>query len=56
MFSAWSDYAELRHYADQKQFGYMHGSINTTLPEKVVRELRRAYYAAVSFTDHQIGK
>ena len=30
---------------------YGYGNINTTLPDNITLSLRRAYYAAVSFTD-----
>lgn len=33
-----------------------HGLINTTFPDDVVRKLRRAYYASVSYTDSLIGE
>ena len=32
------------------------GEINVTLPEWKTKELRRAYYAAVSYSDHEIGR
>lgn len=53
---AWSKNNELRNgYEDIKSLNAS-GSINTTLPDKVVMSLRRAYYAATSFTDNQIGR
>ena len=52
---AWTDFDELRNFADIKyQYGY--GDINTTLPDWKVKQLRRAYYAAVSYTDSLIGQ
>ena len=40
---AWSDYSELRGYKDIKKTKAT-GAINSTLPDQVVRDLRRAYY------------
>ena len=34
----------------------MAGGINTTLPDGVVKYLRRAYYAATSYADHNVGR
>jgi iduronate 2-sulfatase len=52
---AWSNFDELRMYRDiGTAYGY--GSINSTLPDKIVRQLRRAYYAATSFTDSLVGQ
>ena len=31
------------------------GDINVTLPDWKTKELRRAYYSAISFSDYQIG-
>ena len=31
------------------------GQINVTLPNDKIKELRRAYYAATSYADHQLG-
>ena len=51
---AWSDFDELRKYDDiLEKYGY--GSINTTLPDDIVINLRRAYYASVSYIDSLIG-
>ena len=36
--------------------GHFSGKINTTLPSKLVKDLRRYYYAAVSYTDSLVGK
>ena len=52
---AWQAYGETRNYADIKKLNAT-GAINTTLPDATVKELRRAYYAAVSFTDDNIGQ
>ena len=52
---AWSNFDELRAYVDIKtKYGY--GNINSTLPDDVVRNLRRGYYAAVSYTDGLFGE
>lgn len=51
---AWSSYGELRAYGDQSKLNAS-GMINTTLPMKDVRALRRAYYSAVSWTDSLVG-
>ena len=51
---AWQKYGETRNYADVKATGAT-GDINTTLPDSLVLSLRRAYYAAVSYTDDNIG-
>ncbi len=51
---AWSTFDELRTYNDIKlKYGY--GNINTTLPDDVTRALRRAYYAAISYTDSLVN-
>ncbi|KAK2146748.1 hypothetical protein LSH36_584g01035 [Paralvinella palmiformis] len=51
---AWSNFDELRNYPDiSTKYGY--GAINTTLPDAKVKELRRAYYAALSYVDYLIG-
>ena len=31
------------------------GDINVTIPDWKTKELRRAYYSAISFSDHQLG-
>ena len=54
-YTAWSAYEELRFYADIQQYN-LTGTINSTIPDKVVKELRRAYYSAVSWTDSLIGR
>ena len=52
---AWSDYGELRKYGDIQKLN-LTGAINSTVPEKVVRDLRRAYYCAITWTDMLIGR
>ena len=52
--AAWSNYSELRQFRDVHDLGVT-GQVNTTLPEKEAKELMRAYYAAVSYIDDQIG-
>eukprot|EP01050_Picozoa_sp_SAG11_P025939 SAG11_NODE_6034_length_1405_cov_1.530628_1_plen_387_part_01 len=52
---AWSSYGELRAYSDVAALNTS-GAPGTALPPPLVRELRRAYYAAVSHTDEQLGK
>ncbi|ELT90471.1 hypothetical protein CAPTEDRAFT_197493 [Capitella teleta] len=50
---AWSRWAELRKYQDIKGAT---GLMNDTLPDDLVKQLRRAYFSCVSFTDMQIGR
>jgi len=45
---------ELRSYHDVRDL--WSGAMNTTLPDWKTKELRRAYYAAVSYTDHNVGQ
>ena len=52
---AWSNYIELRNYDDIAQLNAS-GQINTTLPNETVKNLRRAYYACVSYIDSLIGQ
>ena len=52
---AWSSYGELRAYEDVR-VGKFSGKINSTLPDKLVKDLRRYYYSALSYTDSLIGK
>ena len=52
---AWWNYFDLRAYGDIKALNES-GAINTTLPDKVVRHLRRAYYSAITYVDDQLGK
>eukprot|EP01062_Namystynia_karyoxenos_P026725 TRINITY_DN2067_c0_g6_i1.p2 TRINITY_DN2067_c0_g6~~TRINITY_DN2067_c0_g6_i1.p2 ORF type:complete len:539 (+),score=189.91 TRINITY_DN2067_c0_g6_i1:99-1715(+) len=51
---AWSTYGELRAYADQAAL-HASGNPGTVLPADDVLALRRAYYSAVSATDHYLG-
>ncbi len=51
---AWYSFSVFRHYLDIK--GNFSGKINSTGPASVVRDLRRYYYSAVSYTDSLIGK
>ena len=52
---AWQRWAELRAYQDIADLG-VSGDINATLPDATVKALRRAYYAAITWVDHQIGR
>ena len=53
---AWTKYNELRlNYNDIRALNAT-GEINTTLPDKNVLELRRAYYSAVTWMDSQVGR
>jgi len=52
---AWSNWGELRAYRDIAALGNS-GLPGDHLPANVTKALRRAYYAAVSFTDANIGK
>ncbi|XP_046579965.1 iduronate 2-sulfatase-like [Haliotis rubra] len=52
---AWATYGELRHYTDIAPLNAS-GYPNTTLPDQVVKQLRRAYYSAVSYMDFELGK
>ena len=56
---AWVDFSELRTYSDCSAEGSGIEDIgvqNVTYPDSKVKELRRAYYAAVSYADQQIGR
>ena len=56
---AWSNFGELRSYTDAsgEAVGVPDlGMANVTYPEYKIKELRRAYYAAVSFVDFNMGK
>eukprot|EP00754_Rhynchopus_humris_P025732 Rhum_TRINITY_DN14963_c0_g1::Rhum_TRINITY_DN14963_c0_g1_i1::g.129002::m.129002/K01136/IDS; iduronate 2-sulfatase len=50
---AWFDYKELRDYAGMHA---TRGEMGQILPELEVRNLRRAYYAAVTYIDQQVGR
>ena len=54
---AWSNYMknELQRYQDLASYG-LTGDINETMPEDLVKTLRRAYYAAMSYADDLIGQ
>ena len=52
---AWSSYGELRAYEDVR-VGKFSGKINSTLPDKLVKDLRRYYYSALTYTDSLIGQ
>ena len=56
---AYSNWNELRTYEDcsKESIGNdLLGQINVTLPDSKTKELRRAYYATVSYIDHEIGR
>merc|ERR550534_2915413 len=50
----WSESGELRMYGDVKATNAT-GNINTTFPDFKTKQLRRGYYAAVSYTDYNVG-
>ena len=52
---AWSTYGELRGYHDISLLNAT-GNPGTVLPPDVVKDLRRAYYAATSYTDTNVGR
>ena len=52
---AWSDFDEIRAYSDIL-YKYGFGNINTTFPEQKVKDMRRGYYATISYVDAQLGK
>ena len=51
---AWQTWSEMRHYLDIAPL-HNKGAPGENLPPNVTRGLRRAYYAAVSFTDYNVG-
>jgi len=56
---AWSSWGELRAYQDctEESLGVSDlGQINVTIPIDKVRDLRRAYYASISYVDSEIGR
>ena len=56
---AWAPFGELRGYEDASNDGMGIpdlGEMNITYPDYKVKELRRAYYAAVSYIDDSIGQ
>ena len=52
---AWQSYGETRGYSDIAAL-HATGAPNTTLPDDVVKYLRRAYYAATSYADYNVGR
>lgn len=52
---AWSNWGELRNYADIAKMN-LSKKIANVMPEQVTIDLRKAYYAATSFTSFQIGR
>ncbi|XP_052282270.1 iduronate 2-sulfatase-like [Dreissena polymorpha] len=52
---AWNVYGGLLMFHDIKSLNAS-GGINTTLPDSVVLDLRRAYYSALSWTDSLVGR
>ena len=54
---AWCNYMEMEMvgYSDLKSYK-LTGNINETMPPSLVKSLRRAYYAATTFTDDMIGR
>jgi len=51
---AWSNWGEMRAYLDIAALNNT-GNPGDILPATVVKQLRRAYYASVSFTDYNVG-
>ena len=54
-YAAWSAYEELREYADIRKLN-LTGMINSTIPDQAVKDLRRAYNSAISWTDSLVGQ
>ena len=52
---AWSNWGELQEYEDIAALG-VDGSFNTSLPDYYAIDVRRAYYATVSFIDALFGE
>ncbi|XP_053394531.1 iduronate 2-sulfatase-like [Mercenaria mercenaria] len=52
---AWSKFSGLREYGDMAAANAS-GEIGTTLPDSLVKELRRAYYCAVTWIDSLVGE
>ena len=50
----WSAWGEMQAYLDIKALNNT-GQPGDVLPPMVVKQLRRAYYASVSFTDYNVG-
>jgi iduronate 2-sulfatase len=54
---AWSSFVELRGFSPIAEGDYGYGAINASfIPDEMVKELRRAYYASVSYIDFLIGR
>ena len=51
---AWFDYLDLRRRHDLVSAGIT-GKFNTSMPDLTTRQLRRAYYACISYVDELIG-
>ena len=57
--SAWNSFSGMRGYSDCSEEGTgieNIGEPNVTYSEPKIKELRRAYYAAVSYADQQLGR
>ena len=54
--AAWQSGGELRHWPDIKNISAYQGAQGQVLPEETTRHLRRAYYASVTYADHELGK
>lgn len=52
---AWNKWEEIRLFKDIRALK-VEAEMNDTLPDNVTLDLRRAYYASVSFADEQIGR
>ena len=52
---AWSNSGELNQYSDVRAM-HASGAINVTRPTNWTIELRRHYYGAVSYLDHNVGR
>ena len=52
---AWSHSGELNQYSDVREIGAS-GAINGSRPANWTTELRRHYYGAVSYLDHNVGR
>ena len=50
---AWSSWGDLKNYIDIADYN---NSYNQTLPDSKTLELRRGYYASVSYVDYMIGE
>ena len=53
---AWSNWGELQEYEDIAALDGVDGTFNTSLPDYYAIDLRRAYYATVSFIDALFGE